>query len=61
MPIDGTVRAKTTKDIINDIYLYQEPAKEKVRKDINKRTRDKDRMIRETYSSDDFKLIMTKL
>lgn len=41
LPIDGTVRAETIKDVLNDIYLAKESAKEKVRKDIHKRTNDK--------------------
>ena len=34
LPIDGTIRNETTKDIINDILLYKASAKEKVRKAI---------------------------
>ena len=56
LPIDGTVRAETTKDIINDIYLYKESAKEKVRKEINKRTNDKkeQRKLYKLLKSDDY-------
>ena len=40
LPIDGTIRAETTKDIVNDILTYKAAAKEKVRKAIAKRTSD---------------------
>ena len=36
-PIDSTIRSETTKDIINDIFLYREAAIVKVRAAINKR------------------------
>lgn len=39
--IDGTIRAETTKDIVNDILTYKAAAKLKVRKSITKRTSDK--------------------
>ena len=35
--IDGTIRAETTKDIVNDILTYKEAAKLKVRQAIAKR------------------------
>ena len=56
LAIDGTVRAETTKDIINDIYLYKESAKEKVRKEINKRTNDKkeQKNLYKRLKSDDY-------
>lgn len=38
--IDGTIRAETTKDIVNDILTYKAAAKLKVRQSIAKRTRD---------------------
>lgn len=38
--IDGTIRAETTKDIVNDILTYKAAAKLKVRQSIAKRTGD---------------------
>jgi transposase len=38
--IDGTIRAETTKDIVNDILTYKAAAKLKVRQSVAKRTRD---------------------
>ena len=38
--IDGTIRAETTKDIVNNILTYKAAAKLKVRKAIAKRTTD---------------------
>lgn len=38
--IDGTIRAETTKDIINDILTYKAAAKVKVRQAVAKRTSD---------------------
>lgn len=38
--IDGTIRAETTKDIVNDILTYKAAAKLKVRQAIANRTRD---------------------
>ena len=38
--IDGTIRAETTKDIVNDILTYKAAAKLKVRQAIAKRTSD---------------------
>lgn len=38
--IDGTIRAETTKDIVNDILTYKAAAKLKVRQSIAKRTSD---------------------
>jgi hypothetical protein len=40
LPIDGTIRAETTKDIVNDILAYKAAAKRKVRQAIAKRTTD---------------------
>ncbi len=40
LPIDGTIRAETTKDIVNDILTYKAAAKLKVRQAIAKRTND---------------------
>lgn len=42
LPVDGTIRAETTKDVVNDILTYKAAAKEKVRKSIAKRTDDKE-------------------
>lgn len=44
--IDGTVRAETTKDIVNDILTYKAAAKLKVRQAIAKRTSDENERIR---------------
>ncbi|MCD8504902.1 MAG: hypothetical protein LRY49_07935 [Burkholderiaceae bacterium] len=38
--IDGTIRAETTKDVVNDILTYKAAAKLKVRQSIAKRTSD---------------------
>lgn len=38
LPIDGTMRAETTKDVVNDILTYKEAAKLKVKAAIWKRT-----------------------
>lgn len=40
LPVDGTIRAETTKDIINDIYAYKEAALLKVRQAVARRTTD---------------------
>ncbi len=54
--IDGTVRAETIKDVLNDIYLAKASAKEKVRKDIYRRTNDKTKRKRlhQQLKSDDY-------
>ena len=36
LPIDRTIRAETTKDVVNDILTYKEAAKLKVKKAIFK-------------------------
>ncbi len=40
LPIDGTIRSETTKDIVNDILAYKAAAKRKVHQAIAKRTTD---------------------
>ena len=40
IPVDGTIRNETTKDIVNDILLYKAAAMQKVRKAIAARTKD---------------------
>ena len=40
LPIDGTIRAETTKDIVNDILTYKAAAKLRVRQAIAKRSGD---------------------
>ncbi|MFO1432800.1 MAG: transposase [Candidatus Competibacteraceae bacterium] len=40
IPIDGTIRNETIKDMVNDILLYKAAAKQKVRQDIAARTAD---------------------
>jgi hypothetical protein len=40
LPVDGTLRNETTKDIVNDLLLYKAAAKQKVRKAIAARTSD---------------------
>lgn len=40
LSVDGTIRAETTKDVVNDILTYKAAAKLKVRKAIAKRTDD---------------------
>lgn len=40
LPVDGTIRAETTKDIVNDILLYKAAAMVKVRQAVAARTRD---------------------
>jgi len=40
LPIDGTLRAETSKDIVNDIMTYKAAAKARVRQAIAKRTGD---------------------
>ena len=40
IPIDGTIRHETIKDVVNDILLYKAAAKQKVRQDIAARTAD---------------------
>jgi len=37
LDLDGTIRAETAKDVLNDIYSYKEAAKERVRKSVRKR------------------------
>jgi hypothetical protein len=41
LPVDGTIRNETTKDIINDVLLYKAAAMVKVRQAIHARTTDK--------------------
>lgn len=38
LPVDGTIRNETTKDIVNDVLLYKAAAMQKVRKSIAART-----------------------
>ena len=40
LPVDGTIRNETTKDIVNDVLLYKAAAMQKVRKAIAARTGD---------------------
>jgi hypothetical protein len=40
LPVDGTIRAETTKDAVNDILTYKAAASLKVRQAIGKRTSD---------------------
>jgi len=40
LPIDGTIRNESTKDIVNDIFLYRASAQKKVRSAIYARTKD---------------------
>jgi len=40
IPIDGTIRNETIKDVVNDILRYKAAAKQKVRQDIAARTAD---------------------
>ncbi|MFP3551115.1 transposase [Paraburkholderia sp. SIMBA_049] len=40
LPVDGTIRAETTKDVVNDILTYKAAACAKVRQAIAKRTSD---------------------
>ena len=40
LPVDGTIRNETTKDIVNDVLLYKAAAMQKVRKAIASRTKD---------------------
>ena len=40
LPVDGTIRNETTKDIVNDVLLYKAAAMQKVRKAIAARTVD---------------------
>jgi len=42
LPIDGTIRAETTKDIVNDVLLYKAAAKNKAKKAIAARTKDQE-------------------
>jgi hypothetical protein len=44
--VDGTIRNETTKDVVNDIYLYRAAAMQKVRKAIAARTDDKKERVR---------------
>ena len=40
LPVDGTIRAETTKDIVNDVLLYKAAALVKVRQAVAARTKD---------------------
>ena len=40
LPVDGTIRAETTKDVVNDVLLYKAAALVKVRKAVAARTKD---------------------
>lgn len=40
LPIDGTIRNESTKDIVNDIFLYRAAAQKKVRSAIYTRAKD---------------------
>ena len=39
LPIDGTIRNESTKDIVNDVFLYRAAAQEKVRRAIYAKTK----------------------
>ena len=39
LPIDGTIRNESTKDIVNDVFLYRAGAQQKVRKAIHARAK----------------------
>ena len=40
LPIDGTIRNESTKDIVNDVFLYRAAAQQKVRRAIYARSKD---------------------
>jgi hypothetical protein len=40
LPVDGTIRAETSKDVVNDVLLYKTAALTKVRQAVAKRTKD---------------------
>lgn len=42
LPVDGTIRAETTKDVVNDLLTYKAAAAQKVRHSITRHTSDKD-------------------
>ncbi|MDN0085628.1 hypothetical protein QU487_23715 [Crenobacter sp. SG2305] len=42
LPVDGTIRAETTKDVVNDLLTYKAAAVHKVRQAIARRTNDPD-------------------
>lgn len=42
LPVDGTIRAETTKDVVNDLLTYKAAAAQKVRQAIARHTSDKD-------------------
>lgn len=44
--VDGTIRAETTKDVVNDILTYKSAALRLVRQAINKRSKDKEEQKR---------------
>ena len=46
LPIDGTIRGETTKDIVNDILTYKAAAKLKVKQAVFKRAQDEDEQKR---------------
>ena len=44
--VDGTIRAETTKDVVNDVLTYKSAALRLVRQAVNKRTKDKEEQQR---------------
>jgi len=50
LPLDGTIRAETTKDVVNDIFAYKEAAKLKVKKAIWEHAKDNKKEQKRLFS-----------
>jgi hypothetical protein len=50
LPIDGTIRNESTKDIVNDIFLYRAAPQQKVRRAIYTRTKDDETGLASLYT-----------
>ena len=50
LPIDGTIRNESTKDIVNDVFLYRAAAQQKVRRAIYARAKDDEAELTRLYT-----------
>ncbi|WP_298207896.1 hypothetical protein [Ferrimicrobium sp.] len=49
LPIDGTIRNESTKDIVNDVFLYRATAEKKVRRAVYARAKDDEAELTRLY------------
>ncbi|WP_298209950.1 hypothetical protein, partial [Ferrimicrobium sp.] len=50
LPIDGTIRNESTKDIVNDVFLYRAAAEKQVRRAIHARAKDDEAELTRLYT-----------